>query len=149
MKVHIETNLSALHACLKTSRCSLNKCYPNICNKSKCCFHIFGPLNFIIQTQVDNRNTQMCPNCLNFETITQMGWGDETKFNVLWLIFEKIICGFVIMMSFFFLLMHIFYWRWIIGDFLCDMGNILLTCGNVIVFVNIGRTLNHVSYFFI
>jgi len=106
MKVHIETNLSALHACLKTSRCSLNKCYPNICNKSKCCFHIFGPLNFIIQTKVDNRNTQMCPNCLNFETITQMGWGDETKFNVLWLIFEKIICGFVIMMSFFFVDAH-------------------------------------------
>jgi hypothetical protein len=43
----------------------------------------------------------MCPNCLNFETKTQMGWSDETKFNVLWIVFEKTICGFVIMMSFF------------------------------------------------
>lgn len=90
----------------------------------------------------------MCPNCLNFETKTQMGWGDETKFNVLWIVFEKTICGFVIMMSFF-CWCTFFYWRWIIGGFLCDMGNILFIGGNVIVLVHISRTLNHVFCFFI
>lgn len=41
--------------------------------RANVCFHIFGPLNSTIQTQVHNRNTPMCPNCLNFETKTQMG----------------------------------------------------------------------------
>ncbi len=99
MKVHIELAWMLCMLFLKPLDVHGTSVIQVYAARANVCFHIFGPLNSIIQTQVHDYNTQMCPNCLNFETKTQICWGDETKFNILWIIFEKIINGFVIVMS--------------------------------------------------